>query len=164
VLEADLRHRVEPGDAHSVVDAGLRLPDLLAFLRPASEEPLQLPLSRPVEVDVQPESEINSLNPASRGVIPVAVFGTDRFDVADVDPTTLAFGPGAAPLAHRNGPHADDLDGDGITDLLAHFRVEETGISFGDEEVCLSGELLDGTPFAGCDVLRTVPQRASGSN
>jgi hypothetical protein len=110
-----------------------------------------------IEVDIKPGSNLNSINPFDRGVVPVAILGSETFAVADVDSTTLAFGPGGAPLAHRTGPHPKDANHDGIPDLLAHFLTEESGIAFGDEEACVTGETLDGTPFEGCDAVRTVP-------
>jgi hypothetical protein len=115
-----------------------------------------------VAIDIKPGSAGSPINGSNRGRIPVAVLGSATFDVADVDVTTLAFGPNGARLAHRNGPHVKDTDHDRMDDLLAHFRTAEAGIAPGEEEACVTGELLDGTPFEGCDSIRTLPGSKCG--
>jgi len=110
-----------------------------------------------IGIDIKPGSDPNSINLSDEGVIPVAILGSDSFDVASVDATTLVFGPNGAAPAHCHGPHVEDLDGDGFADLMAHYRTEETGIEYGTLVACLSGETLDGKAFSGCDAVRTVP-------
>lgn len=116
----------------------------------AGLEPLQ------AAVDIMPGGEVNPINLKSKGVISVAILGSESFDVAQVDVTTLAFGPaGATPS--DTGSHLEDIDADGFADLVSHYRTQETGIGPGDTEACVTGELLDETTFEGCDAVQIRP-------
>lgn len=105
-------------------------------------------------VDIKPGSDRNPINPGSRGVIPVAILSTAGFDATTVDPSTVAFGPDGASPEH--GGHAEDVNGDGLDDLVLHFRTQGTGLSRGDTEACLTGQTFDGEHVAGCDTVSIV--------
>lgn len=65
----------------------------------------------------------NPINPFANGMIPVAILGSDSFDVADIDIDSLMFGPGHAVPAHKNGGHLSDVNEDGVPDLVSHYRA-----------------------------------------
>jgi hypothetical protein len=110
----------------------------------------------PVDLDIKPGSDPNAINIDDNGLIPVAILTTEDFDALTVDAASVRFGPDEAEKSHKRA-HVEDVDGDGDLDLLLHFRTLDTGIAPGDTEACVIGETLDGTPFEGCDLVRTVP-------
>jgi hypothetical protein len=107
-----------------------------------------------VTIDIKPGSDPNSVNPRSKGVIPVAVLGSGDFDATQVNPETVTFGLGEASPAHSG--HIEDVNDDGFMDALFHFRTQETGIVCGDTEATLIGKTFDETSIPGTDNVSTV--------
>ncbi|NIQ04766.1 MAG: hypothetical protein GWO20_03245 [Candidatus Korarchaeota archaeon] len=93
-----------------------------------------------VYIDVKPHSWPNPLNHKSRGVFPVAICGTEEFDVMTIDPATVRltmldadgevtplrwhYEDVATPyMGEEGGGHA--CGADGYMDLVFHFRTPE---------------------------------------
>ena len=115
-------------------------------------------LTFPVDIDIRPSTIPNDINLKSKGVIPVAILGNPDFDPTTVDLSTVTFGPnpsgvGAFP-AHSG--HFKDLNGDGIIDLLLHFKTQDTEIGALTTQACITGLTLDGIPIFGCDSVNIV--------
>jgi hypothetical protein len=113
----------------------------------------------PIAIDIRPGSESNRINLSSRGAVPVAVLGTPTFDAAEVDPDSACFGDAEAPderdCEPEGGGSLEDVNADGIDDLVLRFRTRETGIDPGDTVACLTGSLFGGTSIEGCDSIET---------
>ncbi len=130
-------------------------------------EPLILAL-----IDIKPGSFPNSINLKSKGVLPVAILGTDVFDVTEVDIDSLRFGD---PLLINNDETAvrplrsayEDVSGDGLLDLILKFSIAKMVafevLGMDTAEGRLTG-FLDGTSFAGMDSIRIVPPNGSKGN
>ena len=112
----------------------------------------------PVPIDIKPGSDPNSINPKSKGVIPVAILHDETFDPALVDPGSVRFGPNQAEPVHWA---YEDVDHDGDIDLILHFKTQATGIQAGDTEATLIADLIDGRQIIGVDSVRTVPPKLS---
>lgn len=112
----------------------------------------------PVFIDIKPGSDRNSINPGSKGVIPVGVFsGTYAdvvFDASTIVGSSLVFEETG--IAHGDS-HVEDLDGTGSLDSVSHYRTQATSLTDSSVEGCLTGATGGGIEFAGCDSVRIVP-------
>jgi len=109
-----------------------------------------------VLIDIKPGSFPNSINPRSRGRIPVGILTTGTFDATTVDPNTVRFGATgteAAPVHFA----LEDVNGDGDTDLILQFNTQATGIVCGETSASLTGQTFGGQAVEGSDSIRTVP-------
>ena len=112
-------------------------------------------------LDVDPFNSPNEVRPDDDYVLLVGVMTTstsagdaEDLDAAQIDPTTLNFGPNAA--INASTPIMTDLDGDSDLDAVFGFQVQDSGIVCGDTEVTLTGEQYDGYPLTGIDTIETV--------
>ncbi len=113
-----------------------------------------------VAIDVKPGSDANTINLGSAGVIPVAILSSPSFDATMVDPATISVS-GASVKLVGNGKRylaqPEDVDGDGLDDLMCHVVTDELTLEIGDSVVVLEAGTFDGTAITGQDFIRIVP-------
>jgi len=112
-------------------------------------------ISYQVLIDIKPGEDINPINLKSKGVIPVVILSTDMFDATTIDALSVKFGPSSAGETHKRG-HIEDVNGDGKPDIVLHFATQQTGITNGTTEACLTGKTTNGLEIKGCDTIHTV--------
>ncbi|HUV04938.1 MAG TPA: hypothetical protein VMX94_07495 [Armatimonadota bacterium] len=107
-----------------------------------------------VSIDIKPGDDVNSINLTSKGVVPVAVLTTPEFDAMTLDPSTVLFAE-AAPVRWR----VEDIDCDGDTDMLFHFRTQSLNLTRESSEASLVGSTYDGQSIRGTDSVNIVPPK-----
>ena len=137
------------------------------------EREMAVPIAIPIHVDIKPGSWPNPINTKDRGVLLVAICGTDYFDVTTINPEMVTIGVpgtkmGVAPLrwsyedvatpwiGEDDGGH--ELESDGYLDIVFHFDVQEVCYSsylgvYGGETIRLQvqGRLFE---WAGGNLIR----------
>lgn len=122
----------------------------------------------PVLIDIKPDSDDNTINLGSNGTVPVAILSEDvdgdgilEFNATQVDPDTVALAGADVAVRGRGDRYmasADDVNSDGVIDLLLHIETEnlqpdqiQGGV------VVLTGTTYDGQAIEGVDVCLIVP-------
>jgi hypothetical protein len=116
------------------------------------------PSANDVAIDIKPGSQTNPINPRSIGKIPVAILSTADFNApSEVDKTSLTFGRTGdeVSLAFCN-KKGEDVNSDGLLDLVCQFKTKLTGFKSGDAEGFLKGQTLEGVPIEGRDSVRIL--------
>jgi predicted extracellular nuclease len=110
-------------------------------------------------VDIKPGQTPNSINLGSNGVVPVAILSTPDFDAGTVDPLTVRLAGASVRLRGRGTPMAslEDVNGDGLRDLVLHISTEALQLTAGDVEAVLEGMTFGGMFVRSTDTVRIVP-------
>ena len=122
-----------------------------------------------VVVDIKPHSCPNPINVKSKGVLPVAILGSDTFDVstivatsvrlAGVEPIRDNTGDVAGPIVEPNECDCTTAGPDGFPDLTLKFKMQDIMEAIGEVShddiltLPLTGVLSNETPIEGADCI-----------
>lgn len=120
-------------------------------------------------IDISPTQSPNPVRLSGRGLLPVAILSTSTLDARDVDPASLTLGDGLGAdvgvATQKNGRYQgklEDVNGDGVRDLVVMFEVAELlasgDLHAGTTELVLRGVLDDDCiNFRAVDTVVVVP-------
>lgn len=112
-----------------------------------------------VDIDIKPGSSPAPINPKSHGKIPVAILSSPTFNAtAQIEQSSLTFGrTGDEPSLVFCDAVSEQVNGDGLPDLVCHFDTQTAAFQKGDTQGTLKGQTKTGIPLSGVDAIRIVP-------
>jgi hypothetical protein len=113
----------------------------------------------PVKIDFKPGTTNNTVNLGSNGNVPVAIFSSYYFDATTIDPKTVKLsGAGGKVTGKGTKSTIQDVNGDGLLDMIVYINVNALGITGPDGvPVTLTGSTKDGNySILGTDTVRVV--------
>ena len=114
-----------------------------------------------VQIDIKPGSYPNSINLCSNGAVPIAIFGSETFDVYEIDTETLRFAEASDKVVGKKDPRSlcsyEYINDDIFNDLVCHFLTADiAGVDGQSSLATVNGELFDGTLIKGTDGVNIV--------
>jgi hypothetical protein len=112
-----------------------------------------------VWIDIKPGSAPNCFNSDGHGVIPVAIMSSVDFDAHQVDPTSVTLDGQDVRVVGKGNmqAHSEDVNGDGLDDLVVQIEDEDGTYREGDTVAALTGETFDDKSIMGTDTICIVP-------
>ncbi|GLZ34425.1 hypothetical protein Lesp02_66120 [Lentzea sp. NBRC 105346] len=103
-------------------------------------------------IDVKPRSFPSSINLKKEGAVPVAILSTAEFNaLTQVDRQSLTFGVIGTEASLVRCGSGEDVNDDGLVDLVCQFDTKKTGLTCGSTTATLMGRTVDGLRFEGQD-------------
>jgi hypothetical protein len=103
-----------------------------------------------VTIDVKPGNTPTTIEPNSRGMLPVAILTTRVFDATTVDPATILIGP-TGTEAEPFRTMQEDVNRDGRTDLLILVRYQDLKVKCDTTIIRLTGKTTKGVSIEGSE-------------
>jgi hypothetical protein len=118
------------------------------------------PPRKSVEIDIKPGESNNAFNPNTHGVLPVAIYGSHTLNVRDIVLEKLTLQGLNVKVAGKKSTnylaHYEDLNKDGIEDLVVQFEDSNNWQNPGSDYARLTGKLINGIEIEGVDTITIV--------
>ena len=117
------------------------------------------PAVHQITLEVKPGSSDRApINPKSNGKIPVALLSDSQFNAMEIDPATVTFGSsGNEASLSKCDPSGQDVNGDGLLDLVCHFDNQKSNFRISSLEGVARGKTSKGVAFEGHGPLKVLP-------
>lgn len=107
----------------------------------ARAEEMTCPPPVPVVIDIKPGDGVNKINLSSRGLLPVAVLSTESFDASQFTPEMAHLSDASSGMGCEGAEAVrwryEDVNGDGLVDLIFFFRVQDLNLTSASTAVTL---------------------------
>jgi hypothetical protein len=152
-LDGSIGYEMGPGDPIILTEddwnpVSFKSEDFDAVL--ATKTPL-LPNTTDVNIDIMPGENPNVINRKSKGLTPVAILSWLDFDASTIDAESVEFA--GARAARWN---LEDIDSNGTSDLILHFKTHDLLLFPEDTSAELIGQTFDGVIIKGMDSVLIV--------
>ena len=112
-----------------------------------------------MQIDILPGSKDNVINARAGRTIQVAILGSDRLDVNEINPRTIRLNGVEVMLVGKSDKslcRQVDIDDDGVLDLLCDVRTTGFRVEPGTYDITIQAETYDKASLRGRDRLKIV--------